>query len=385
MTAPLAYLDNNASTRVDPAVIDVMLPLMAERYGNPSSLHHFGASVAADIEHARARIAGTIGARDSEIVFTSGGTESNNAVLRGVLAARPGKRRLVLSQVEHHAVLEPAQALEADGMQVVRIGVDSAGRLKLDQLREALTDDTALVSIMLANNETGVIMPVRQVCEMARQRRIPVHTDAVQALGRIDLDVETLGVSFLSLSAHKAHGPKGVGALYARRGAPWRPFHLGGPQEHGRRGGTLNAPGILGFAKACELISGPAAAADRLRVRALRDRFEGALLERFGDRVRVIGGEADRTPNTCCVCFAGLSAEPILMMMSEAGICASSGAACSSGSLEPSHVLEAMGVDPVVAQGQVRFSLSRFTTSDEIDRTLDRLPAIVDKVAAVGV
>lgn len=382
MNPPIVYLDNNASTRLDPRVLEAMRPYLEERYGNPSSLHDFGARVAADIEQARTQVARLIGAREREIVFTSGGTESNNAALRGVLAARPNRRHIIISQVEHHAILEPAEALEREGVEVTRLPVDGDGVPDLDALRAALRPDTALISIMLANNETGVVMPLREVCQIAAAAGVPVHTDAVNALGKIEVDVEALGVSLMSLSAHKVHGPKGVGALYIRRGTAWRPWMLGGPQEQQRRGGTLNAPGIIGFGAACELLAGPERDAMQ-RVRVLRDRLEREVLARF-ETARVMGAGAPRTPNTSCVCFSGISAEPIVLLLGEAGVCVSSGAACSSGSLEPSHVLAAMGVEPQLAQGQIRFSLSRFTSDVEIDRALEVLPGVIEKIAAVS-
>ncbi|MCC6360564.1 MAG: aminotransferase class V-fold PLP-dependent enzyme, partial [Phycisphaerales bacterium] len=248
---PLAYFDNNATTQPDPRVVDAMLPLLREHYGNASSLHQFGAAVGAQVEQARAHVARLIAARESEIVFTSGGTESDNLALRGTLAARPDRRHVVISAVEHHAILEPAEALRREGVEVTLVGVDSDGRLDLDQLTDAIRDDTAIVSIMLANNETGAIFPIREVADLARKRGAVVHSDAVNALGKIDVNVADLGVDLLSLSAHKIHGPKGCGALYIRRGVSLRPQQLGGPQEQNRRGGTLNAPAIVGLGVAC--------------------------------------------------------------------------------------------------------------------------------------
>ncbi len=390
----ICYLDNNATTRLDPRVLAAMLPYLTENYGNPSSMHHFGAQVMAAIENARAAVATLIGARETEIILTSGGTESNNAALAGVLAARPGKRHVIVSAVEHHAILEPADELERRGVDVTRVGVDQAGRLDLAALRAALRPDTAMISVMLANNETGVISPLPEVVELARAAHVPVHTDAVNAVGKIAIDVEHLGVSLLSLSSHKLHGPKGVGALYVRRGTAWRPWQLGGPQERNRRGGTLNAPGIVGLGFACELAR--AALEEMPRVQALRDRLENALLERFPcvtlppadadpHGIHIAGGAALRTPNTSCVLFAGVEAEPLVLLLSERGICVSSGAACSSGSLEPSHVLRAMSIDPRVAQGQIRFSLSRFSTAEDIERVIREIPAVVARVAKVNI
>lgn len=378
----IAYLDNNASTRVDPRVVDAMLPYFGERYGNPSSLHQFGAGVAADIEQARGAVAGAIGARDSEIVFTSGGTESDNTAIRGLAAARPGKRHIITTAVEHHAILECLESLEQDGYAITRVGVDADGRLDLAALRAAIRDDTLLISAMLANNETGVIFPVAQIAAIARERGVFVHTDAVNALGKMPIDVEKLGVHLLSLSAHKCYGPKGCGALYIRRGTPFRSLIVGGPQERHRRGGTLNAPGIIGLGRACELIAS-APPEEHARIRALRDRLEREVVGRCPN-VHVIGQGAERLGNTACLCFAGVEAEAVLLLLSQAGLCASSGAACSSGSLEPSHVLKAMGVDPHVAQGQVRFSLGRFSTDAEVDRLIETLPGVLARVAAVG-
>ena len=382
MSETVVYLDNNATTRVDQRVVAAMLPLFSERYGNPSSAHHFGAQVAVEIEEARRRVAELIGARDSEIVFTSGGTEADNAALRGVLAARPTNRHIVITAVEHHAILETAEQLEHEGVEVSQVGVDGHGRLDLDALANAVREDTALISAMLANNETGVIFPLNEVSRIAKQRGVLVHTDAVNAAGKTPINVDQLGVDLLSLSSHKMYGPMGVGALYIRRGTPFRPMMIGGPQERQRRGGTLNAPGIVGFGKACEILA-QEGAAEGERIATLRERLEAELTGRFKDAV-VLGAAAERLPNTSCVCFPGVAAEAVLILLSEAGICVSTGSACSSGSLDPSHVLSAMNVDPQVAQGQVRFSLGRFNTDQDIDRLLEVLPPILDKVAAVN-
>jgi cysteine desulfurase len=382
MTETTVYLDNNASTPVDPRVLDAMLPLLTEHYANPSSVHAFGSAAAARVEEARAQVAARIGARDSEIVFTSGGTEADNAALRGVLAARPERRHLVISAVEHPAVLDTAEQLEREGVRVTRVGVNEAGRLDLDALRDQVGDDTALVSIMLANNETGVLHPLRDVVTIAHARGALVHTDAVQAVGKSDVDVGALGVDLLSLSAHKLHGPKGAGALYVRRGTPLAPLLWGGPHERHRRGGTLNAPGIVGLGVACAIClteNDPEAH----RIRALRDRLEREVRARCPG-AHVIGAERERVGNTSCICFAGTQAEAVLLVLSEAGIYASSGAACSSGSLEPSHVLTAMGIEPRVGQGQIRFSLSRFSTDAHVDRLMQVLPDALRRVGAVS-
>ncbi len=381
MSTTITYLDNNATTRPDPRVVSAMVTLLSEKWGNPSSAHHFGSQVAGQIEAARTDVAALIGARDSEIVFTSGGTEADNTALRGILAARPSRRHVIISTVEHHAIFEPCELFEREGVEVTRVGVDGEGRLNLDQLASSIREDTALVSMMLANNETGVIFPLRQVCELAHPRGVLVHTDAVNALGKLPVNVEELGVDLLSLSAHKIHGPKGTGALYVRRGTPFRPLMIGGPQERHRRGGTLNAPGIIGLGTACAILRELGTKVHE-QLAALRDELETQLKSRF-DNLHICGAGAPRLPNTTCACFAGLSAEAILLSLSEAGICVSSGAACSSGSLEPSHVLVAMGIPPQVAQGQIRFSLGRFNTRDDLGRLLEVLPGILAKVGAM--
>ncbi len=379
----LTYLDNNATTRPDERVVAAMLPLLTEQWGNPSSAHHFGAQVAARVEEAREHVAALLGARPSEIVFTSGGTEADNAAIRGVLGARPDRRHVVISAVEHHAIFELAEALEHEGVAVTRVGVDGQGRLDVAAVTSALRPDTAVVSVMLANNETGVIYPVREIAAAARAHGIPVHTDAVNAVGKMPVQVEELGVALLSLSGHKIHGPKGVGALYVRRGTPLRPFQIGGSQERQRRGGTLNAPGIVGLGEACRILC----ELDGMHwagMRALRDRLEAGIRARVPEAL-IVGSEVDRLPNTTCVCFPGVLSEPVVLLLSEAGVCVSSGAACSSGSIEPSHVLQAMHIPPHIAQGEVRFSLSRDTTEADIDRALDALPEVLRKVAVSGV
>lgn len=383
MSQPITYLDNNATTRPDPRVVEAMLPLLREQYGNPSSAHQFAAEVAVQVESARRQVARLIGARDSEVVFTSGGTEADNAALRGVLAARPEKKHLIISAVEHHAIFETAERLEVEGVALTRIGVDGDGRLDLDGLATAIREDTGLISVMLANNETGVVFPLREVVDIARPRGVPVHTDAVNALGKIPVNVDELGVDLLSLSSHKIYGPKGVGALYIRRGAPFKSWQIGGSQERGRRGGTLNAPGIVGLGAACQLLSDQADA-DNQRILALRERLEATLTQHYPD-VHVVGQAVERLPNTSCVCFAGAPSEPVVIMLSEAGVCVSSGSACTSGSLDLSHVLEAMKIDPQVGQGEIRFSLGRFNTDADVERLLDALPQIIEKASASAI
>ncbi len=380
MNQPTVYLDNNATTRVDEAAVEAMLPLFCEQFGNPASTHRAGAAVGALVDQARAQVADLLGARPGEIVFTSGGTEADNAALFGTLAARPTKRHVIISSVEHPAINEPADRLEREGYEITRLDVDSDGHIDLATFEAALRDDTALVSVMLVNNETGVVFPLADISRIAKARGVLVHTDAVNAIGKHVVNVDELGVDLLSLSAHKLHGPKGVGALYVRRGTPFVPVMLGGKQERSRRGGTTNSPGIVGLGVACEHAA--SRDAGRLdRIRQLRDRLESRIAERFTN-ARVIGAAADRVVNTSCICFAGMAAEPIVLLLSEAGICVSSGAACASGSLEPSPVLRAMRIDPEIAQGQIRFSLGKHNTAEEIDRTLDALSVVIKKAAA---
>jgi cysteine desulfurase len=377
----ITYLDNNATTRVADEVVAEMLSCFTEAYGNPSSVHRFGAQVAARVEQARAQVAALIGARESEIIFTSGGTEADNAALRGVAAARPSKRHLVVSAIEHPAVLETADQLEREGLTVTRLGVDGSGLVDLEALAAALRSDTLLVSIMLANNETGVIQPLREIADIVHRAGTLLHTDAVQAVGKLPVSVGELGADLLSLSSHKLHGPKGAGALYVRGGVPFRSIMFGGPQERGRRGGTLNAPGIIGLGAACALAGRQLSEVDAMA--RLRDEMEQAIVRRISG-AHVMGAGAPRLANTSCICFAGVEAEAALVLLSEAGVCASSGAACHSGSLEPSHVIRAMGIDPAIAQGQLRFSLSRYNTRADVDRLIELLPDIIAKVAAVS-
>lgn len=379
----MAYLDNNATTRVHPEVIDAMVPLLGEMYGNPSSAHFFGAQVAPLMERARESVAKLIGARESEIVFTSGGTEADNAAIEGVFTALPEKKHLIVSAIEHAAILDKATQLEGRGIAVTRVGVDSHGVVNLDALRGAIREDTGLISIMLANNELGVIQPLAEVSAIARERGVFVHTDAVNAIGKLRVDVEALGVHYMSISAHKFHGPKGVGALYVRRGSPFRPQQVGGAQERNRRGGTLNSAGIVGIGAAAEALLREDHDAIEAKLTALRDRLEAGLRARIPD-VHIIGAGGPRLSNTTCACFAHVEAEPLLISLSQAGVCVSSGAACGSGSLEPSHVLTACGVDPVIGQGQIRFSVGRYNTEADIDRALEVLPGIVEKVRAMS-
>ncbi|MBI2985273.1 MAG: cysteine desulfurase NifS [Deltaproteobacteria bacterium] len=377
------YFDNNATTRLAPEAREAMQPYLAEFYGNPSSIHRFGSQVARKIQEAREQVAALLGASDPvEIVFTSCGTEGDNAAIRGILETSPDKRHIVTTQVEHPAVTALCQHLGKKGYRVTWLGVDGEGMLDLDQLREALTEDTALVSIMYANNETGVIFPIEAIGEIVKAKGIPLHVDAVQVAGKIPLDLKGSPVDLLTISGHKFHGPKGVGALYVRRGITFRPFMIGGHQERNRRGGTENVAGIVGMGKAAE-VAGKRLGEEGARVRALRDRLEKFLLDACPG-ARINGHREKRIPNTLNVSFKFLEGEAILVLLDQYGICASTGSACSAGSVEPSHVLRAMGVPPDWIQGAVRFSLSRYNTEEEIGFVSEKVPLIVERLQGLS-
>jgi len=371
----VVYLDNNATTQIAPEVRAEMEPLLGELYANPSSMHSFAGRAGALVSLARERVALGLGCAPEEIVFTSGGTEGDNAAIRAALAARPERPKLVTTRVEHPAVLNVAKLEQSAGRPVAFVGVDRQGRLDLEELAAAVGPDTALVSVMLANNETGVVFPILEAAEIAKRAGALLHVDAVQALGKIPLSLADLPADYLVVSGHKVHGPKGVGALFVRRGAPFRPLIVGGHQERGRRGGTENTAGIVGLGKAVDLaVSGLATEAPRMA--ALRDRLEKGLLAAIPDAI-VNGDPESRLPNTLSVAFKYVEGEAMLLMLDELGVCASSGSACTSGSLEPSHVLRAMGVPFTFAHGSLRFSLSRATTDQEIDLVLAELPGII--------
>jgi cysteine desulfurase len=376
----LIYLDNNATTRPTTQAIDAMLQCLTQWYANPSSVHRFGQHARQLLDVARGQVARLIGCSESELVFTGGGTESINAAIRGLLAARAPRNRIVNSSVEHSATRQLCQTLARDGVTIVEIPVDHEGRLDMDALKVALTDDTSLVSIMWANNETGVIFPVPEIARLCREKKIPFHCDATQAIGKIPVNAAEAQVDAMSFAAHKFHGVKGSGGLFLRRGLRWRPLIIGGPQERGRRGGTENVPGLVAMGAAAEEARKNL---DQMpRVAALRDRLERGILQQIPHTHR-ISASNDRLPNTTNIGFERLEAEAILLLLSERGICASSGAACSSGSLEPSHVLQAMGIDEKIAHGAVRFSLSRYTTEDEIDAALKILSEVIGRLRMV--
>ncbi len=376
----LIYLDNNATTQPAPEVVAAMLPYLTEWFGNPSSVHRFGQRSRQAVDEARAQVACLIGCADSELLLTGGGTESINTALRGILHARSPRKRLVTTTVEHSATRALCGQLGREGFEIVEIGVDVAGRLDMDHLRASIDDSAALVTAMWANNETGVLFPIGQIAEWCRAAKVPLHCDGTQAIGKIAVDVKAMGIDAMSFASHKFHGPKGVGGLFVRRGLRFRPLLYGGTQERGLRGGTENVPGIVGMGAACELAAGHLG--DMQHVGELRDRLERGVLERIEESF-VNGDVSCRIANTSNIGFARLEAEAILLLLSEQGVCASAGAACSSGSLEPSPILIAMKIDPKIAHGAVRFSLSRFTTESEIDRALQILPGVIARLRKV--
>ncbi|NEO98012.1 MAG: cysteine desulfurase NifS [Symploca sp. SIO2E9] len=371
------YLDNNATTRVDEAVLEAMLPYLRDYYGNPSSMHTFGGQVGAKVKAARTQVAELLGADVSEIVFTSCGTEGDNAAIHAALSAQPNKRHIITTKVEHPAVLNVCKRLEKKGYNVTYLSVNRSGLLDIDELAAAITDDTALVSVMYANNENGVIFPIERIGKIVKARGVIFHVDAVQAVGKIPLNMNNSTIDMLTISGHKLHAPKGIGALYVRRGVRFRPFLIGGHQERGRRGGTENVPGIIALGKAAELAR--LHLADVERERQLRDRLEQGILAAIPE-CEVNGDPIRRLPNTTNIGFKYIEGEAILLSLNKYGICASSGSACTSGSLEPSHVLRAMGLPYTVLHGSIRFSLSRYTTEAEIDQVLAVMPGIVERL-----
>ncbi|MCJ7785529.1 MAG: cysteine desulfurase NifS [Desulfobacterales bacterium] len=376
------YVDNNATTKVAPEVLEVMLPFFSEYYGNPSSMHFFGGQVQKNVDEARSKVAEFLGAEPSEIVFTSCGTESDNAAILGTLDSYPEKRHIITTRVEHPAVGNVSTYLGRKGYRVTELSVDREGRLDLDELRESLTDGTAMVTIMYANNETGVIFPVEEIGEIVKARGIPFHTDAVQAAGKIPLNMKKSKLDMLSISGHKLHAPKGIGVLYIRKGTKFSPFLIGGHQEKGRRGGTENVPYIIGLGKACELAQ-KHLNEENTKVKALRDYLEAKLLEKIPNTL-VNGERVNRLPNTTSLSFEYVEGESILLLLSDLGICASSGSACTSGSLEPSHVLRAMGVPFTAAHGSIRFSLSIYSTKEEMDYIIEHLPPIIQRLRDIS-
>jgi cysteine desulfurase len=372
------YFDNNATTQVAPEVVDAMLPYLRDFWGNPSSAYSFGSQVAKRVEDAREKVAALVGADPKEVIFTSCGTESNNSVLQSALATQPGKRHILTTAVEHSAIIKHGELLQKQGFDVTFLPVDADGMMDLHLLDQSIRPDTAIVSVMWANNETGVVFPVEEIAAICRSRGVPFHTDATQVPGKLKIDVGEIGADFLTLSAHKLHAPKGIGLLYVRRRAKFQPYLIGGHQERGRRSGTENVAGIVGFGRAAEL------AIDRLaeensRVRALRDRLEETILRTVPDTIRN-GAKEPRLPNTSNIAFDFVEAEGVLMMLDELGICASSGSACTTGSLNPSHVLTAMGIKPARAKGCVRFSLGYYNSGEEVDYALAHIPQVIARL-----
>ncbi|MBN2529980.1 MAG: cysteine desulfurase NifS [Deltaproteobacteria bacterium] len=374
----IVYADNNATTKVAPEVVTEMTTFLTEKWGNPSSMHQLGGDVEKGIELAREKVTACLGAsQPSEIIFTSGGTESDNTAIRSALASRKGRRKIITSRVEHPAVLNLCRNLEREGYTVRYLPVDKHGLLNLADLREAMDEDVAVVSLMAANNETGVLFPVEEAGQIAHEFGALFHTDAVQAMGKVPVDLSLGHIDLLSVSGHKIHGPKGIGALYVRRGCRFRPFIVGGHQERGRRGGTENVPGIVAMGKAAELAMAHMEE-EQTRVKAMRDRLEAGILKI--PLTRVNGKTEKRLPGTCNISIKNVEGESLLLMLDQKGICASSGSACTSGTLEPSHVLRAMGVPFTYAHGSLRFSLGRYNTDEDVDFILEELPAIVERL-----
>lgn len=373
------YLDNSATTPLDPEVLEAMLPFLREEYGNASSIHVLGQKARAGVEQARGNVAELIGADSREIVFTSGGTESNNMALRGVATGQCSRgKHIITTTIEHSAILRTCERLEAEGFEVSYVPVEAGGMVRLEELERAIRPETVLISVMHANNEIGVVQPIADIVELARRHGILVHTDAVQSAGKIPVRVDELGVDLLTLSGHKIHGPKGVGVLYVRRGVELIPLMFGGTHERGKRPGTENVPGIVGLGRACELAGRHLGSLDR-NVRALRDRLERGILEAVPGCV-VNGGGQPRAPHLTNISFRGVEGEGLLIALDFQSVAVSTGSACASGTVKPSHVLLALGCDPEVVRGAIRFSLSRMTAAEEIEFVLEIIPSTVQRL-----
>jgi cysteine desulfurase len=382
MSNPILYFDHNATTRLAPEALAAMLPWLQDGFGNAGSAHPLGLLADGAVAHARTQVAALLGCGPAELVFNSGGTEGLNHVFRGLFEALPSKRHFVISAVEHPAVLAIAQWLRAQGAEVSILPVDGDGALKLDEVDSVLRPDTALLSVMAANNETGVRLPIDALGRIARAKGVLFHTDATQAVGKVPLDLASLPVDLLNLSAHKFHGPKGAGALFIRRGLRLKPFMLGGSQERGRRGGTENVPGLVGLGAAAELAKTRLPGMDRIE--ALRDRLERELAAEVPD-LRIAGAGSSRLPNTSLLCFAGLEGEALMQRLGERGICVSTGSACSTGQKEPSHVLRAMGLPDAFGRGTIRISLGHGTTEEELAELSRVLPGMVQALRSQSV
>ena len=379
-TPAIYYFDNNATTRVAPEVVDAMVPFLREYWGNPSSTYAFGRQLGRHLDEARARVAALINAEPREIVFTSCGTESNNSAIHSALVTQPAKRHVLTTAVEHSANIKFCDLLQKRGYTVTFLPVAPDGTLDLLRLEESIRPDTGIVSVMWANNETGILFPIREAAAICRRKGVLFHTDAVQTPGKLKMDVRELDVDFLSLSAHKLHAPKGIGLLYVKRRVKYQPYVVGGGQERGRRGGTENVAHIVAFGRAAELALA-SLADENTRVRALRDRLENGILGGISGTSRN-GAKEPRLPNTSNVAFEGVEAEGILMLLDQAGICASSGSACTTGSLDPSHVLTAMGCTAARARSSIRFSLGIYNSEADVDYALKHLPGIIAKLRA---
>ena len=378
----LIYLDNNATTRVDPAVVAEMMPFLTEFYGNPSSGYRFGKQVGKALDQARERVAALLGCEPSEIIFTSCGTESTNAAINSALLMDRDRQHIVTTRVEHSATLKHCEALAKRGTEVTWLGVDERGQVDLTELERAIRADTALVSVMWANNETGVIFPVEEIAEIVRKKGALFHTDAVQAIGKIPIKLADAKINFLSLSGHKLHCPKGVGVLYANRRTKFAPYLIGGGQENGKRAGTENVSSIVGLGKACE-VAGEFMEHEATEVRGLRDEFEAGVLTRI-EGSQVNGDIANRLPNTSNLAFEAVDSEGVLMLLDQHGICCSSGSACTTGSVHASHVLKAMGFSDDRARASLRFSFSRFNTREEVAKALEIVPQVIGKLRRVA-
>lgn len=374
----MIYLDNNATTKIDPAVLEEMMPFLTDLYGNPSSAYNFGRRVADALETARERVASLIGCQPSEVVFTGSGTESSNAAIHSALAMDRDRQHIITTRVEHSATLKTCEMLAKRGVEITWLGVDAKGQIDLDELQRAIRDDTALVSVMWANNETGVLFPIEEIASIVRSRGVLFHTDAVQAVGKIPIRLEDAKINFLSLSGHKLHCPKGVGALYVQRRTRFHPFVTGGGQEENKRAGTQNVASIVALGKAAEI------AAQHLEheatvVRKLRDNFEHALLGQIAD-AEVNGDTEHRLPNTTSIAFSGVDSEAVLILLDQLGVCCSAGSACTAGSLHPSHVLKAMGFSDERARASLRFSFSRFNSAEEVTTAIGIVEQVISKL-----
>ncbi len=374
---PVIYLDNNATTQVDPAVFDAMMPWLRDEYGNPSSVYGLGRRAASALDTAREQVASLIGSTPEEVLFTSCGSESINSAILSAASIDPDKTHIITTAVEHSATIKLCEHLARRGYEITWLPVNSAGHLDLEKLAKAIRPDTALVTLLWANNETGVLFPVHEIAKITNEKKVPLHIDAVQAVGKLPIGASDLGVQFLSLSGHKLHCPKGVGALYVNRRMRFTPW-LRGSQENARRGGTQNVASIVGLGKAAELAAAHQEE-ERTRVKEFRDRFENAMLTQVAG-TEINGDRENRLPNTSSLSFEGIESEGALMLLDDQGICCSAGSACTSGSVHPSHVLKAMGFSNDRARGSLRFSFGRFNTDAEIDQAIEAVPVVVEKL-----